>query len=161
MIFVTLGTQDKTFERLLIKINELIIRGVIVDEVIVQAGNTHYVSNNMKIISFVSMPEFIDYLNKCSFLITHGGVGSIVGGLNAQKKVLAVARRVEYGEHENNHQIEIIEKFTEEGYILGCTDIAQLEDQLARIMTFTPKKYISNQNNFCILIDKLINGEQI
>ena len=42
MILVTLGTQDKTFVRLLEKINQLIDQGLIQDKVIVQAGFTKY-----------------------------------------------------------------------------------------------------------------------
>ena len=49
MILVTLGTQDKSFERLL-KIDELIDKQVIKEEVIVQAGHTKYESNNMEIL---------------------------------------------------------------------------------------------------------------
>ena len=47
MILVTLGTKDKTFVRLLEKINQLIDQGLIKDKVVVQAGFTKYSSDNM------------------------------------------------------------------------------------------------------------------
>ena len=49
MIFVTLGTQDKSFERLLKAIDKEIEKGTIKDKVVVQAGYTKYESKNMEI----------------------------------------------------------------------------------------------------------------
>ena len=74
MILVTLGTQDNSFERLLKEIEHLIEKGIIKDEVVVQAGNTKYKSNKMKIIDFVPQKELVEYINKSSYIITHGGV---------------------------------------------------------------------------------------
>ena len=48
MIFVTLGTQDKGFPRLLDAIEKQIKKGNIKEKVIVQAGLTEYKSKNMK-----------------------------------------------------------------------------------------------------------------
>ena len=51
MIFVILGTQDKKFPRLLDALQKKIDEGKISkkEEIIVQAGNTPYTSNKMKI----------------------------------------------------------------------------------------------------------------
>ena len=87
MILVVLGTQDKTFDRLVEKIDKEIINGNIKDEVIVQAGNTKYISDRMKIVDFLSMNEFQNLIKKCDLLITHGGAGSILDGIYNHKKV--------------------------------------------------------------------------
>ena len=87
MIFVTLGTQDKGFERLLKAIDKAIDDGTIKDKVIVQAGFTKYESKNMEIFTEVSKEEFDKYLKEAKLVITHGGVGSIVGALKYHKKV--------------------------------------------------------------------------
>ena len=47
MILVTLGTQDKGFERLLKQVDEEIKKGNIREKVVVQAGYTKYESPNM------------------------------------------------------------------------------------------------------------------
>lgn len=85
MIFVTLGTQDKTFERLLIKIDELIDKGVIQGDVIVQAGKTNYSSKNMKIFDFIELNRMNQYIEKCDYMISHAGVGTIMNAINHQK----------------------------------------------------------------------------
>ena len=92
MIFVTLGTQDKTFERLLIAIDKAIEKGEIKEKVIVQAGNTKYSSKNMDIMDLITPDEFNKYVEECNILITHGGTGSILNGIKKGKIVIAAAR---------------------------------------------------------------------
>lgn len=156
MIFITLGTQDKSFERLLIKIDEMINKGIINGEVVVQAGSTKYKSENMNIFDYINMDEFNGYIENCDFMITHGGVGTIINGINHGKKVLAVARREKYGEHENDHQVEITKKFTDMGYIVGCIDVDELEDKYPCLEELVVKPYQSNNLKFCNIIENLI-----
>ena len=86
MIFVTLGTNDNSFERLLKAIDKEIEKGTIKDKVIVQAGCTKYTSKNMEILDLVPREEFDRLISECDLLITHGGVGSILTGVNNGKK---------------------------------------------------------------------------
>ena len=157
MIFVTLGTQDKSFVRLLKKIEELLQKGVINDEVVVQAGFTKFESNYMKIHKLISFDEFEEYMDKCSLLITHGGVGSIINGIKRNKKVIAVPRLKSFKEHTNDHQIQIVNNFANAGYILksNCDD---LEIKYKSIKKFNPKKFISNNENFVENLRNYING---
>lgn len=157
MIFITLGTQDKTFERLLIKIDEMINKGIIQEEVIVQAGYTKYKSKNMEIFDFIDMNQFNSYIERADKMITHAGVGSIINGINNGIPVLAVARRVKYGEHENDHQVEITNKFIEQQYILGCLEVEEVEEQFALLEKFSVKPYASNNEQFCEVIGKIID----
>lgn len=157
MIFVTLGTQDKSFDRLLAKLDELIEKGVICDEVIVQAGSTKYKSKYMQMVAFIAMDKFNAYVEACDFMITHAGVGTIMNGIDHGKKVLAVARRAKYGEHENDHQVEITEKFEKLGYIVGCKEVADLEVKIKLLTTFKVKRYTSNNIRFCERVATLID----
>lgn len=158
MVFVSLGTQDKTFERLLSKIDEMIEKGMINEEVIVQAGSTKYESKNMKVLDFIAMNEFNGYIENCHYMITHAGVGTIINGINHGKKVIAVARREKYGEHENDHQVEITTKFASLGYIVGCVDVDELEEKFSQLENLVVKPYESNGHNFCHIIEKLIGS---
>ena len=108
MIFVTLGTQDKGFDRLLKQIDKEIEKGTIKEKVVVQAGHTKYESKNMEIFDLVSTDEFEEYMDKASIVITHGGVGSILAGIKRGKVVIAAARLAKYKEHNNDHQKQII-----------------------------------------------------
>ena len=158
MILVTLGTQDKKFYRILEYIQELINRKVIKEEVIVQAGvSSDFKSNNMKIVDLLPMEEFDSLISKCDVLITHGGVGSIITGLKNNKKVIAIARLKKYGEHVNDHQLQIISNFVSEGYILSFNSCEELEENIKKIDKFKPKKYKENNNNFIKLLKNEID----
>ena len=158
MILVTLGTQDKKFYRILKEIDRLIDTGKIKEKVVVQAGySADYKSDNMEIFDLIPMDEFNKLMGKCDILITHGGVGSIVDGLKKNKKIIAVARLKKYNEHHNDHQLQIIENFSNAGYILNLKDISYLEKLLEKAKTFKPKKYVSNTDNMVKLVDDLIS----
>ena len=157
MILVMLGTQNNSFHRLLEKIDELIEKGIIKEEVIVQAGYTKYESNKMKLIDFTSREELEKLEQKANFIITHGGVGSIITSLEKGKKVIAVPRLHEYGEHVNDHQKEIIEKFNKSGYIIGIKSVEELEDAIKKIGQFKPNPYTENNNKILKIIEDFID----
>lgn len=158
MIFVTLGTQDKSFSRLLDAIEKQIKNGTIKEKVIVQAGYTDYISENMEILKMIPMEEFDKYIKECDLLITHAGVGSIMTGLSNNKKVIAAARLKEYNEHTNDHQIQIATEFSKEGYIIYLDNFDNLDKTLEKVKTFKPKKFKYNNKNFINIIENFIDN---
>ena len=159
MILVTLGSQDKPFIRLLENIDKEIEKGNIKEKVIVQAGYTvdKYQTNNMEMFGLVDRDEFRKFVDDCSLLITHGGVGSILTGLKAGKKVIACPRLFKYKEHMNDHQVQIINEFADAGYILAYNEEDNLADILVKAKKFKPKKYVSNNENFVSIIKDFID----
>lgn len=158
MILVMLGTQNNSFHRLLEEVDRLIEIGRINEDVIVQAGYTKYESDNMKIIDFVSDDEIEKIEQQADLIITHGGVGSIIGSIEKGKKVIAVPRLKQYGEHVNDHQLDIVESFDKLGYIIGIEDVSQLGEALQRVDKFKPKKYIQNTGNIIKIVEDFIDN---
>ncbi len=156
MIFVTLGTHDKPFNRLLEAVQKQIDLGNINDKVIVQAGATKFASKDMEIFDLISMTKFDELVSKCDLLITHGGVGSIMTGLKKGKKVIACARLAKYKEVVNDHQKQIIENFDKTGYIIGVTNLDDLDKALKRVKDFKPKRFVSNTENMIKLVKEKI-----
>lgn len=148
MIFVTLGSQKFQFNRLLKKIDELIEAGHLQDKVFAQIGYSDYIPENFEYEQFVDRERFARLEADADVIITHGGTGAIVGALKKRKKVIAVPRLAKYGEHVDNHQLQIIEQFSEMGFIVPCNDIAELQDSLNKISEFQGKEYISNTDKF-------------
>ena len=159
MILVTLGTQDKQFKRLLEEVDNLINKGVIKDKVVVQAGMTKYESKNMEILSLIPRDEFKKLISKANLIITHGGVGSILTGLKENKKVIAVPRLTKYGEHQSDHQVEIIKRFSDAGYIIGLNGVEELKEGLNKVKTFKPKKFESDNSKMLNLISSYIKKD--
>ena len=160
LIFVTLGTQDKPFTRLLEALDRQIENGNITEEVVVQTGFTKYKSNRMKVFDLIDKQSFEHFINEADLLITHGGVGSIISGLNNKKRIIAVPRLAKYGEHMNDHQLQIIKCFEKKHFIIPLYDFSQFEEVLKISKSFIPKEYKSNNSNFVSFIDKIIENEQ-
>lgn len=156
MILVLLGTQNNKFERLLKEIQKCIDNKVITEDVVVQAGSTNFESDNMKIFDLIPEDELNELKKKARIIITHGGVGSIVGCIKIGKKVIAVPRLKEYGEHVNNHQRQIVETFNNQGLIKGVQDLNDLKNAIISIDEFIPSKFISNTENVIKILDKFI-----
>ncbi len=155
MVFVTLGTQDKEFPRLLKEVEKLIDKGIINEEVVAQVGSTNYSSDKIKVVDYLSRNEVLNYIKNSKYVITHGGVGTIIDSINLGKKVIAVPRLKKYKEHVNDHQLEIVNEFSKLGFIL---DGSNLEQAIYKLDSFIPKKYKSNNSNFVELIDNYINN---
>ncbi|MCR5147047.1 MAG: beta(1,3)galactosyltransferase EpsH [Clostridia bacterium] len=158
MIFVTVGTQDKQFKRLLEEVERLIKNGKIIDTVIAQIGNTKFTtdldSKYMHLIEFTTPREVEALIQNAELIITHGGVATIIEGLNMNKKIIAVPRLKKYKEHVNDHQLQIIENFNNSGYIIGTTGVEGIEEALEKAQDFVPKTYVSNNEKF---VQKLEN----
>ena len=155
MILVTLGTQDKSFERLLKMVDKEINKGTIKDRVIAQVGVSKYQTNNMEIIDFTSKEEMQKLIKDAKYIITHGGVGTIFDCLKLNKKVIAVPRLSKYGEHHNDHQLQIIKEFSNKGYIIDGTNLSKA---LSKLDEFKPKKYKSNNELFINKLEEYIKN---
>ncbi len=156
MILVTLGTQDKSFTRLLDALEKQLEKGTIKDKVIVQAGYTKYESKYMEIFDLIEEEELEKLIKKADLIITHGGVGSILSGIRNNKKVIAASRLAKYKEHTNDHQKQIVKELAKEGYILELRDFDSLEKLIKKAETFVPKKFESNTDNIVKTIEKFI-----
>lgn len=156
MILVLLGTQANDFSRLLKEIEKLIDEGIIKDKVIVQKGSTKYESTKFESFDLLDKNKIDNIKKEAEFIITHGGVGSIISSIKLGKKVIAVPRLAEYGEHVNNHQLQIIENFDKLGYIKGIKKVEDLKTAIQEIEKFKPKDYTSNTQNMINIIEEYI-----
>ena len=73
------------------------------------------------------------------------------------KKVIAIPRLAKYGEHVDDHQIEIVGEFKNLDLICECNDIENLSDALDKVTTHEYKKYESNTQRILDNIEKFID----
>ena len=158
MILVLLGTQNNSFHRLLEEIEKNIKDEIIKDEIIVQAGYTKFQSHRMRIIDLMSKEQLEKFQDEADLIITHGGVGSIISSVEKGKKVIAVPRMHEYGEHVNNHQKEIVKDFNDKGYIIGIEKVEDLKQAIIKSKDFEPKKYQPNNEKMLEIIENFIDN---
>ena len=157
MILVLLGTQKNDFYRLLDSVQKNIENGTIKDKVIVQSGHTKYKSSDMEIFDLIPIDKMNNLIDTANIVITHGGVGSIVGALKKHKKIIVMPRLSKYEEHVNNHQQEIVSIFEEKGFIKSINSAEDLTKVLQNIDTFTPNIYQSNTEHIIELVTNFID----
>jgi UDP-N-acetylglucosamine transferase subunit ALG13 len=158
MILVLLGTQNNNFTRLLEAIQENIDNNTIQDEVIVQAGFTKFESNDMKIFSMIDKNKFSKLQDEADLIITHGGVGSIISSLEKGKKVIVAPRLKQYGEHVNNHQIQIAKRFKDQGYVKYVINMKHLGKVIKSMDEFIPKEYKKSESNVISIVENFIDN---
>lgn len=144
MIFVTLGSQKFQFNRLLKAVDELIEQGVIKEDVFAQTGYSDYQPQNYKYKPFLDRGEFAEWEGKADVVITHGGTGAIIGAVKKGKKVIAVPRLAKYGEHVDDHQLQLIEEFKGQNLICACTETEELGVSIAFARQKAFDAYVSN-----------------
>ncbi len=158
MVLVLLGTQNNDFTRLLKAVQENIDNKVIEDEVVVQAGFTKFDSKDMKIFDFIDKEKLFELIDKADLIITHGGVGSIIASLKKGKKVIVVPRQKKYGEHVNNHQLQIAKKFEQDGYVKYALDLNKLGNIILEMKDFKPKKFENNKSKVVSIVENFIDN---
>jgi UDP-N-acetylglucosamine transferase subunit ALG13 len=160
MIFVTLGSQKFQFNRLLKAVDDLIEQGIIKDEVFAQTGYSDYIPRNFQYKAFLDRDEFAEWEAKADIVITHGGTGAIIGAVKKGKKVIAVPRLAKYGEHVDDHQLQLIAEFKEQNLICGLNDCSELEEGLKFVTNQVFSKYESNTFKYLEQIECFICQEE-
>lgn len=158
MIFITLGSQKFQFNRILKKIDELIEKGIIKEEVFAQIGYSNYQPINYKYEDFLDREKFSKLMKSSTLVITHGGTGAIITAVKAGKKVIAVPRLSQYGEHVDDHQLQLLKQFDGMGIILPCYDIEELDKKIIEIERIKLNPYISNTQVILDDIEKYIES---
>ena len=158
MIFVTLGSQKFQFNRLLAKLDELIVNGTIQEEVFAQIGYSDYKPLHFTYKEFLDREEFAATMTKCSTVITHGGTGAIIGAVKKGKKVIAVPRLSKYGEHVDDHQIQLLKQFDDMGIISACYEFEMLNKHYKNLQQREFNKYQSNTKTIIDSIDKFLSS---
>ena len=158
MIFVSLGSQKFQFDRLLKKIDELIEQDMIQDKVVAQIGASTYIPKHYEYVNFMDRTEFAGRTEECDLFITHGGTGAIIGAVKKGKKVVAVPRLAEYGEHVDNHQLQLLGQFDEMGIIEVCYELDKLDKAVEAARQKTYRSYVSNTGRIVESIDEYIEG---
>lgn len=158
LIFIILGSQKFQFNRLLKAVDDLIERGILGEDVFAQIGYSDYLPKYFKYKKFLDREEFLQIEAKADIVITHGGTGSIIEAVKKGKKVIAVPRLAIYGEHVDNHQIQLIEQFKKQNLICGINDCSELWEALQYVNQHQFDEYKSNTEMIIQSIEQFISG---
>lgn len=156
MIFVCIGSRDYQFNRLIKKMDELVRDGIITEDVIMQIGESEYVPQHCEYYKYIDRDLFKKYQNDARLIVSHGGTGALVGALKMGKQVIAVPRLAKFGEHIDDHQMQVSGVLADGGYLRMVTDIDKLGDVIKSYETDPICKRYDKPSNVMSIIDEYI-----
>ena len=160
MIFVTVGTHEQPFDRLLTEIDRLKENGTIQEAVMIQSGFSTYEPKYCEWKKLIPYAEMIKNVKEARIVITHGGPASFMMALQEEKIPIVVPRRAEFDEHVNDHQAEFAAAVAKRyGNIIPVMDIAELETIVSdydQIVSKMSSKVTSNNAKFNEAFEKIV-----
>lgn len=154
MIFVTVGTHEQPFNRLIQEVDRLKMEGILTDEVFIQTGYSDYRPISCAYRPFLSYAEMESYMDQADIIICHGGPATFMAALSKGKKVLVVPRRKIYNEHVNDHQTEFVSFLKDHFQLLVVNEVTELANQLS-LSTAHPA-FASQNQVFCKRLIELL-----
>lgn len=131
MIFVTVGTHEQPFDRLIREIDLLKKEKKIQENVILQTGFSEYKPTYCNWSNFLSYNEMTENMKSARIIITHGGPASFIMPLQFGKVPIVVPRQKKYNEHVNNHQVEFTRNVAKRMQnIIMVENISKLEETI-------------------------------
>jgi len=152
VIFAAFGTA-KPFPRLLAHLDKLAQETQV--EIIAQTGRTPQTAKYCR--TFDYAPSLKEYFREASLVIAHAGLGVQSELLSMGVPFVVVPRLAEYGEHNDNHQLETCEILHKRYGVLYFPDLEKLTAEF--VMTphkpypFSTEKLQMFQENIIKVID--------
>ena len=161
MIFVTVGTHEQQFNRLIEYIDKLKEKEIIKEDVIIQTGFSTYEPKYCKWQKLFPYQEMIKLVDDARIVITHGGPSSFIMPLQIGKTPIVVPRQFEYDEHVNNHQV-VFSKAVEDrmGTIIVVDEVEDLKEIIEKYDNIVKKMKNSLKSNnkiFNIQLEKIVD----
>lgn len=162
MIFVTVGTHEQPFNRLVECVDDLKRDGILQEDVVIQTGYSTYEPKYCQWQKLYPYQEMIKLVEQARIVVTHGGPSSFIMPLQIGKTPIVVPRKYEFNEHVNDHQVAFSKAVAERmGTIIVVENIEDLEktllnyDEIIRNMDSGLK---SNNAKFCREFSAIVEG---
>lgn len=122
MIFVTTGTNEVGFDRL-VRAVDLLPPG---EEVVVQVGHSSARSSRGTCVEFLPFDEVVELVRRARVVVSHAGVGSIMVALSNGQRPVVVPRRPAAGEAVDDHQRGLARRLAAAGMVVLLEDEREL-----------------------------------
>lgn len=126
MIFVTVGTHEQPFDRLVKAMDDLKRENLISADVFMQSGYCTYTPRFCDYAGFIGFNEMLERMAGAEIIITHGGTGSVMLALYHKKIPLVMPRQKRYGEHIDDHQVHFCRMMEGKGKIIAAYEVEDL-----------------------------------
>lgn len=154
MILCLLGTNPYDFSRLAIPVDHIAKKLKI--ETFIQLGHTEYIPKNCNYKRFLDKDIINSYMEKADLIISQGGFGGLTDAIYTQKKIIAVPRRIDLKESQDD-QFELVKYYETKGYIFPCYEVSKLNEAVKIVLSgkYNFQKYVPESN---VLIKDIISN---
>lgn len=153
MIFVTVGTHEQPFNRLVEYMDKLKGSGAVSESVVIQTGFSTYEPEHCIWKKLFPYQEMVQNVAEASIVITHGGPSSFIMPLQIGKTPIVVPRLKQYNEHVNDHQLTFAKAVEARmGTIIVVEDIGRLGSVIGNYKELVKDRTCglkSNNQYFC------------
>jgi UDP-N-acetylglucosamine--N-acetylmuramyl-(pentapeptide) pyrophosphoryl-undecaprenol N-acetylglucosamine transferase len=119
VILATVGTHGQPFTRFLDALAGL-------DDVVVQYGHNAAPAGVREAVAFMPFDELNARMREADVVVTHAGVGSVLCAREAGHVPVVVPRLHNFGEHVDDHQLELVAALARDGHVVPVMDISEL-----------------------------------
>ena len=159
MIFVTVGTHEQPFNRLVEYMDNW--AAVHDESVVIQTGFSTYEPKYCEWSKLYPYQEMVKKVEKSRIIITHGGPSSFIMPLKIGKIPIVVPRKKEFDEHVNDHQVAFSKAVAQrQGNIIVVEDVSKLGetiDKYTEIVETMKNGLTSNNKIFCAKFAKIVD----
>ena len=113
MIFVTVGTNEAPFDRLV----EAVAMLETTETLVVQRGASAVSVPGSETVDFLPFDDLVEHVRSARLVVTHAGVGSTIVALSNGKRPIVVPRLKRYGEAVDDHQVQFGQRFADAGLV--------------------------------------------
>lgn len=164
MVFVTVGTHEQPFDRLMREVERLVEKGTLEDAT-VQYGYSTVQPQGCRCERFLPYDEMCRLYAEADVVVCHGGPSTFLEAMSYGKVPVVVPRQAAFGEHVNDHQVAFCRQFAVRvGGIEVVEDVSGLGEAVARARFGPAAGVETNSARFCEAlshaIDSLFNGEE-
>ena len=128
MIFVSVGTHEAPFDRMLRAVYALELD----EELIVQYGPSSIRSEHAREVDYIPFDQVVENIRRARAVVMHAGVGSVMISLANGKRPIVMARLREFHEHVDDHQVELARRMQDAGLVTFVETVDELRAALAR-----------------------------
>jgi len=138
-IFIALGTHKQQFNRLLKAMDKIAGSKAIDAKIFAQIGNSDYEPKHFPFARFLRPDEYEKEIKNADVVISHAGAGSIITALQYRKPLIIVPRLKKFGEHTDDHQIDLAKALDERKKAIAVFNPDELLDAIKKAKDFKPK----------------------
>lgn len=157
MIFVTVGTHEQQFNRLVEYMDKWAAEHD--EKVVMQTGYSTYEPKHCEWSKLYPYQKMVEMVKEARVVITHGGPSSFIMPLQIGKTPIVVPRQYKYNEHVNDHQVKFSNQVEKKlGNILVVNDIEKLGEVIDGYDDIKKEgKNTSNNAKFCEELDSIVD----